>query len=327
MRITEPAKGADKTLFVMWYGQGKMLKTSLALLAPAWARPIAYLDADRGAQIRLRLLALTEEERTRLGVTPSSIYNSAGPWVKEGITFYEPEVDQYYKDLFDFATSIMPKSSARTIVIDSCSRIGDELLREVKGVPLTTGTEEGKRKQSDTRSRIITNGVETIHPALSDYGAAQERFMEFLGALVARNPDKHIILISHEKTGEVKDAGGETKRILAGPRVIGNALIEVLPAIPDIVLRFEPRQMAVQVPLPGGKFKIENQQTVVMRTRNHSIYLAGDRGGLFKDESVVDPVVLWEKLALVLKMAKEEGAQGPVPAPTDAAPSAAGGKG
>lgn len=287
---------------MLWYGQSKMLKTTLALLAPPWARPIDYLDADKGAQIRMRLLSLDEAGRKKLGIEDSPVYELAGPWVREGIKFYEPEVATYYKDLYDFATVTTPRSGSKTIVVDTCSRIGDELLKEVKGVPLKTGD-----KVTDNRSKYITGGIETVHPTQSDYGAAQDRIMEFIGALVDRNPGKNIILISHEKTGEIKDSSGQG-RVLAGPRTIGNALIEVIPSIVDIALRFEPRQAMVKVKGKDGKEVVRQVQTVAIRSRNHNIYIAGDRSGLFEDGELMDPQVVWGKLAQILDMAAREGA-------------------
>jgi hypothetical protein len=53
-----------------------------------------------------------------------------------------------------------------------------------------------------------------------------------------------------------------------------------------------------------------------MRTRNHNIYIAGDRSGMFEDEQPFDPAVFWQKIGALLALA----------APTQAAQSVAGGK-
>lgn len=296
MRTTTPAESL-RSLFILWYGQSKMFKTSLALMAPAEWRPIDYLDADNGAAIRLRLLGMTKEERVKAGIAPSSAYEMAGPWVKEDITLYQPEQATYYSDLWAFATEITPRSKSKTIVVDTLSRIGDEVLREVKTTPLTV---KDKQKE-DNRPKIITSGVETVHPTQADFGVSQDRIMEFLLALHDRNPDKNIILISHEKTGEIKVEGGGG-RVLAGPRSIGNALIETIPAIVDVALRFEPK-LATVVVEKGGKKTVEQQQTVAIRTRNHNIYIAGDRSGVFEDGETLNPPVFWTKLQQIVSMA------------------------
>lgn len=280
-------------VFGLWYGQGKMLKTSLALLMPPMFRPIQYFDCDMGAKLRLRLLAMTVAEREALGVPPSTIYDHAGPWIKEGVTLYQPEESTYYKDALDFAQVHAPKVTGGSIVVDTLSRLADGIFEEIKSTPIV----KSGGKESDARARLTTGGDAVSYISTQqDYGLAQDRVMEFIKTLVDRNRDKHIWLISHEKTGEVKDSSG-AGRVLAGPRTVGNALIEVLPSMVDIALRFEPRMVNQVV---GGK--MQQVQTVAVRTRNHNIYLAGDRSGLFQDGAVMNPEEVWAKFAQVVTL-------------------------
>ena len=289
---------ADPTIYALWYGQAKMLKTSLALLIPPSMRPVDYLDADRGAQIRLRLMAMTAEEREAAGVPWLPLYDLGGPWIKDGIRFYEPEEKSYYKDLWDFATGIAPKSDAKTVVIDTISRIGDGIMQEVTHTSLTSV----KGDQKETRAKLSTNGVETIVPSQQDFGLSQNRLMEFLGLLQANCAHKNVIIISHEKTGEIKDASG-AGRIIAGPRSIGNALLEVIPSMTDIALRFEPK-VSAQMVEEGGKKMMKQVQGVSIRTRNHNIYIAGDRSGMFTDGEILDPGTFWKKFEGIITLAQ-----------------------
>lgn len=298
MKVYAPGKTPlPATIFECLYGQGKTMKTTTALLAPPSFRPIDYLDADKGAAIRLRLLSLTAEERTAAGVEPNPLYEKCGPWVGEGITFYVPEDERYYADLWEFVEAAA-KSPSRLIVVDTISRIGDGILQEVTATPV----EKADGKETAKAKLETPGGASTYIRTQQDFGLAQDRLMEWLKLLVDKCPNKNILLLSHEKTGEVKDSTG-AGRILAGPRSIGNALIEVIPGIVDLALRLEPRVKMVQV---AGKQVQE--ATVAVRARNHNIYLAGDRSGMFKDGETFDPFDHWVRIERILRMNAPQGA-------------------
>jgi hypothetical protein len=269
----------------MIYGQTKLFKTSTYLAAPPSLRPMAVLDADRGAKMRLRVLSMSQEEREKLGVK-EPVPEHYGPWIAEGIDFYYPDPANWYADCFEFCTKIAP--DYKLVVPDTLSRIAEKILDEVKGINY-----EGTDKQTK-RIKVSKGGVETIHPTMSDYGFAQDRVMELVTAL--DDSPAHVLLITHEKTGEVRDTEA-VKRVLGGPRTVGNALIEVLPSIVDVVLRFEPRSV-----IEDGKQAIKT----AIRTRNHNFYLAGDRSGLFEDGEILDTKVFWEKLQGTIQMGLNE---------------------
>jgi hypothetical protein len=275
----------NSTLFAMLYSQGKTRKTTAALMAPKEWRPIAYFDADKGAALRLKLLAATPEERTRMG-TVEVVPPQCGPWMKEGVDFYYPEAEgggrrRYYEDCFEFATQIV--KDYKLVVVDTMSRAADGILDEIKH------TNYGAVK---SRVTMGTGKFATIHPVPADYGMAQDRVLEFLAAL--DNSPAHVLILTHEKTAEIKEgADGVVKRTLAGPRTVGNALLEVLPAIVDVALRLE-----VKSAFEGGKMS----NKVVLRTTNHGFYLAGDRSGLFTDAEEFDPVVMWERFGRLTTM-------------------------
>jgi hypothetical protein len=52
-----------------------------------------------------------------------------------------------------------------------------------------------------------------------------------------------------------------------------------------------------------GKKRPEQQQSVAIRTRNHNIYIAGDRSGVFDDGEALDPKIFWKKLQQIVSMA------------------------
>ena len=275
---------ANGTLFAMLYGQGKLRKTTAALMAPKFWRPMAYFDTDKGAAIRLKVLATTPEERKAKGIV-EDVPASCGPWMKEGIDFYYPEESRYYADCFDFATKIA--KDYKTVVIDTASRMADGIMEEVKR------TNYGAAK---SRVTITSGGHSTIHPLPADYGMVQDRVMEIMSAV--NDSPAHTLVLSHEKTAEMKEGSdGVVKRTIAGPRTSGNALIEVLPAIVDICLRLTTKSILT------GAGKLSN--IVVLRTTNHDFYLAGDRGGLFTDGEEFKPEVMWERLERCVAMAAE----------------------
>jgi len=273
----------NSTLFAMLYGQGKVRKTTSALMIPPEWRPVAYFDPDKGAAIRLRVLATTAEERKARGIV-EAVPKECGPWMKEGIDFFYPEKGKFYADCFDFATAIAPQY--KTVVVDTASRLADGILDEVKS------TNYGASK---SRVTIGSGKHATIHPLPADYGMAQDRVLEFLSAL--DNSPAHVLILSHEKTAEIKEgADGVVKRTIGGPRTIGNALLEVLPAIVDVGLRLEVR---------GGFENGKVTNKVILRTTNHGFYLAGDRSGLFTDGEEFDPVVMWERFKRLTTMTAE----------------------
>jgi hypothetical protein len=269
------------TLFALLYGQGGMMKTTAALMAPREWRPMAYLDADRGAAIRLKMLATTPEDRERMGVV-EKVAAGCGPWMKEGIDFFYPEKGRYYQDCFEFATQVA--KGYKLVVVDTVSRMADGILDEVKG------TNYGAAK---SRVTIGSGAHATVHPLPADYGMAQERVMELLAAMDASSA--HVLVLAHEKTAEMKEgADGVVKRTIAGPRTAGNALLEVLPAVMDLGLRLEVKSAYSA----GG---LSNK--VVVRATNHSFYLAKDRSGLFLDGEEFDPGAMWSRFGKIVNQA------------------------
>jgi hypothetical protein len=129
---------------------------------------------------------------------------------------------------------------------------------------------------------------------MSDFGFAQDRVIDFI-KLLDEQPC-HVVLLSHERTGEIRDAES-TKRILAGPRTIGTAQLEMIPAMMDVVLRFE------------NRFDARTKSNMAyVRSRNHNFYLAGDRSGLFADGLALDPQNLWERLVKMVGMSQTTNA-------------------
>ena len=270
----------NNTLFAMLYGQGKMWKTTSALMAPAAWRPMAYFDTDKGAAIRLKVMATTPAERTAMGIV-EKVPEVCGPWMKEGVDFYYPEKGHFYEDCFEFATQVANKY--RTVVVDTASRMADGIMEEIKG------TNYGAASK---RVTMKSGKLETIHPLPADYGMTQDRVMEFLGAL--DQSTAHVLVLSHEKTAEIKEgADGVVKRTIAGPRTSGNALLEVLPSIMDVALRLE-----VKSAYDAGKLV----NKVILRTTNHGFYLAGDRSGLFTDGEEFSPMTMWERFGRLVSM-------------------------
>lgn len=269
---------ANATLLAILYAQAKCLKTTTYLGAPKEWRPMCVLDTDRGAQLRLQVLAMTHEERMNLGIMePISEY--FGPWIKEDITFFYPDPNNWYNDCWEFATKIAP--NYKLAVCDTLTHMAVKSLNEVKGLQYQGVSKETKRVH------LKTGNVTTVHPTMSDYGFSQDRVMEFVTAL--DESSAHVLLVSHEKTGEVKDTENRT-RIIGGPRTIGNALLELLPSIVDVVVRLEVQGV-------GANTKL------VTRTRNHNFFICGDRSGLFKDGETHDVERFWKKLSSVLTLA------------------------
>jgi hypothetical protein len=262
MKVVVGGEGS-RTLLAMVYSMAKMYKTSLMLGAPPSMRPLAFLDTDRGARLRLNVLGTSQEERDRLGII-EKVPAYYGPWIKENIDFYYPELNTYYGDLWEFATKVATSGKYKTVIVDTMSRMGRDILTEIKG------TNYGGGKRVTIQG---PGGASTTQATPGDYGLAQTRILEFIQAL--DDSPCHVLLTSHEKTGEIRDAD-TVKRVIGGPSSIGTALLETLPAMMDIVLRFEMRN-----------------KTTVLRTLNHNIFVAGDRGGLFKDGSVLEPESFW----------------------------------
>ena len=186
----------------------------------------------------------------------------------------------------EFAIKVVPDFKLN--VTDTLSKMSSEILREVTGYDY-----EGTDKV--TKRLAIGKGVgKTVHPVMTDFGFAQDRIMEYISTL--NDGPSHSLLISHERTGEVKEAEN-TKRVLAGPRTVGTALLEIVPSVLDLILRFENK---------FDRNKKVNQAYV--RSRNHNFYQAGDRSGLFEDGVVLDPKDLWERLVTMISMSKGDGA-------------------
>lgn len=261
----------DMTLLMMIYGQSKLYKTSLALFIPPELRPVAFLDADGGAKMRLALLTMTAQERDELGIV-EKVPEGAGPWMREQVQFYRPRPESYYEDCMRFAE--LPAYTTK--VWDSVSRGAEGMMKQICASKYTG--------QDTKRVTLGTGQYATVHPTLQDYGCAQERVMNVVAAL--DEGLSHTVLLSHEKTGELDDGAG-SKRVIAGPRAIGVALLEVLPSVCDVVIRLEPKTI-----VQAG----QQLTNVVMRTRNHAFYLAGDRSGMFPDGAALDAPLLWKRV-------------------------------
>lgn len=273
---------ARPTLLALIYGQSKTRKTTTGLFVPPEMRPCAFFDVDRGAFMRLQLLTMSKEERDALGVV-EQIPEEAGPWMREGIDFFYPEEGSLFGDAMEFCTTVA--MDYKTIIIDSLSAMAAGFLDEVKSAPFA-----GTDKQTK-RVKVVVGGRETVHAIPADYGFAQDRVMEIISA-ADRSP-AHVLMISHEKTGEIKE-NDVTSRVIAGPRTVGNALLEMVPAVTDVVLRFETKRKAGGPPM------------TVVRSTNHNIYLAGDRSGLFKDGEELNPVAFWERTMKLIGMGQSK---------------------
>jgi hypothetical protein len=289
------------TLSAILYGQSKMMKTTTALLAPPEMRPMAVLDCDGGANLRLRVLSMTAEERAAAGMSHSFIYDHGGPWVADGVDFFYPEPQRYFQDCFDFATR--EAGNYKLVVIDTISHMAENFLDEIKVAGHAAN-------MGEKRFEASISGHTTISPNRSDYGMAQDRVLEILDVIDVNQPC-HMLLLAHEKTGEIRDAEA-VKRVVAGPRTVGNALNERIPSRVDVVLKLETRAFQNE----DGK----RDNKVVVRSRPHNIYIAGDRSGLFDDGDDLDPGALWVKIGNLIKMTpptKDE-----VPAVVEAPPAA-----
>jgi len=241
---------------------------------------MAYLDTDQGAAIRLKMLSATPEERTAMGVV-EKVPEQCGPWMREGIDFFYPEKGRYYEDCYEFATE--QSTQYKTIVIDTVSRMADGILDQI------ARTDYGAVKSRVT-VRAKDGTPSTVHPVPADFGMAHERILEIFAS--ADHSPAHVLLISHEKTGEIRE-GEVVKRTVCGPRTVGNALLEVIPTIVDVALR-----LAIKTELVGGKLT----NRVIVRSTNHDIYLAGDRSGLFADGEEFDPALMWERFGRLISM-------------------------
>lgn len=240
------------------------------------------LDTDQGAAVRLKLLGMTPEERAKIGVE-EPVDEYYGPWVREGVTFYYPDKGNWFQDCYDFATQEAGKY--KLVVVDTTTHLGEGMLNEVKNMQY-----QGIAKATK-RVHLKSGNVTTVHPTQSDYGFAQDRVMEFVKALDGSGA--HVLLLAHEKLGETKDTENR-KRIVGGPRTVGNALLEILPSVCDVVLRVEVQGM-------GSNTKL------CFRTINHNFFIAGDRSGLFKDGEVVNPKSFWTKLSGFVALSKDDG--------------------
>jgi len=276
----------------MLYGQAKLYKTTTALCAPPEFRPMAFLDTDRGAKIRLALLTMSKAQRDSLGVA-ESIPEWIGPWITKDVDFFYPDARTYYEDCFEFATRVA--ADYKLVVLDSASRMADAFLKQVANTQYSGVSGETKRV------RIGQGPSATVHATMSDYGFAQDRVMEIVTAL--NDGPAHTLLISHEKTTQFEEGDPPVvKRVVGGPRTTGKALVEVLPAIVDTAVRVEARKEPVKD--AQGRLTGALKHLVVMRTRPHDFFLAGDRSGLFKDGEELNPKLFWEKVSALIKMAQ-----------------------
>lgn len=271
-----PASSPTGGMF-LFYGGSKLWKTTTALMVPPELRPVAYLDADRGAYLRMKLLMMTPEQREAAGIV-ERLPEGSGPWVGEGIDFFYPEKESYFADCLEFAIKEAPKY--KLVVVDTLSHLGDNILREVVSTQY-----KNIKKADELRMKMETpGGAATEHAVLSDYGMGQDRVMELF--LTLDDAPCHVLLLAHEKTGEIREKGAAV-RIQCGPRSVGNALIEKLPSYCDMALRFQPESSGK----PGEPPK------VVLRSINHGgMYIAGDRSGTVPDQHPLDPKDLWERM-------------------------------
>ena len=287
----EVAVGGNSTLLSGWYGPAKTYKTTGALMMPLEMRPCAYLETERkgSAQHRLRLLTASEEQRKALA---EEVPREAGSWCGERVDFYWPDPQRWYEDCFEFATKVA--NDYKWVVLDSGSRLADGIMRQV----LTLDYIKGRQ--------VIGEGANaTKHPLPADYGFVQDRYMTLLQAL--DESKAHVLLISHEKIAEIREEN--TKKLLkcfGGPRSAGNALLEVVPATMDLLLRLEPRTFPERT-ADGKGYTGKILSRAVMRTSNHGegingvMYPCGDRLGIFKDQELFDPVGYWQRINEWLK--------------------------
>ena len=82
-----------------------------------------------------------------------------------------------------------------------------------------------------------------------------------------------------------------TKRVIAGPRSIGVALLEVIPSVVDLAIHLQPKRVL-------GK----GCQSIV-RSQNHGVFLAGDRSGIVKDGEMLDPRAFWTRVQQLVAFA------------------------
>lgn len=277
---------AKPTLLAALYGQAKTYKTSTYLAAPPEWRPMAVLDTDRGVRLRLAMLAMDPKRRAELGVS-EEVPDHYGPWMKDGITFFYPDPKTWYQDCFEFANNVAYSGEFKMCVCDTLTHMAEGCLKEVKN------TQYGGTSKATKRIEVKSGSVSTVHPTKADFGFSQDRVRDFITAL--DNSPAHVLLIGHERTGEVSDSENR-KRLIGAIRTIGTAQLETIPSILDVVLRLEN-----QVRGPG-------KSELVLRTRNHNFFVAGDRSGLFKDGEPHDVVSFWKRLSGVVDMASSNDA-------------------
>jgi hypothetical protein len=251
-------------------------------MAPEEFRPISVFDSDKGTLMRMAALAMTPDERKAIGGVQSHIFDACGPWIREGVHVTHCNPDKPMESCVNWAedNSMKPK----LMVWDTVATTARHFLHESKN---STGLKHLTR---------TINGRDYNQAGEADYGLAQGWVLDIMRILDAR--DCHVLLISHERTSEIKKRKqdkNEQGRIIVGPRVIGSAMTEELPTIMDPCLRFEPKSE-----FKDGKIR----NYVAVRSADHEgMYLAGDRGGLFQDESELDPIELWKKIGALVKLA------------------------
>lgn len=282
----EAPPAGNGTLLSGWYGPPKTYKTTGALMIPPEMRPVAYLETEKqsAAQLRLRLLTASAEQRKALA---EEVPSEAGEWCGKQIDFYWPDPLKWYEDCWEFATRVA--NDYKWVILDSGSMLARGIMRQVLTMDYIKG-----------RVTLGTGETATKHPLPADYGFAQDRYMALLQALDEARA--HVLLISHEKMAEIRE--DNTKKLLkcfGGPSSIGNALLEVVPATMDLLLRLEPRTFPERSP-DGKGYTGKILTRAVMRTINHGegingvMYPCGDRLGLFKDQELFEPVNYWKRL-------------------------------
>lgn len=284
---------ASKTAMVCWYAPPKHWKTTLALGIPPSLRPCAYLDVDNGAYYRVKMLSMTPEEREKAGIK-EEVPPYFGPWIEKGLDIYRPEPATYFGDLWDFASVVCKSGRYKSAVWDSMSIAGDHLLREVKASAYT-----------DKRVTLSSGKATTVAATKGDFGIAQSRILDTLLAL--DDAPVHVFVLSHDSMGEF-DMDGETKELVGGPGSIGKALIKSLPGFFDVLFRLETRTVKVPVEGKPGKFTLGNR--FVIRSRAHSVYQAGDRGGYFPDGQILDVEQFWTAMENMVLSQGEEASNG-----------------
>lgn len=279
---------ADLTLLAGIYGQKGTLKSTTWMLAPEEFRPIAVLDADRAAGLRLAGLAMPEERRKALGA-PASL-SGVGPHLKNGVSIHVPKRVIAFEDSLHWAAEEGAK--AKLAVIDTANHLGLDFLSQV--------AREGAAAGMGEQRFILGQGNErSINPNRSDYMLAQDRVMKVIERL--DDAPCHVLIICHESTVEIA-LNEDTKRVIAGPRLVTKPSAEWFPRYLDVLLRFKTKTTITS----DGKLKNAISVFSSNQDSGSALYIAGDRSGLFDVEEELDPKRLWARFSALIDMAKGE---------------------